>query len=98
MNYDVIVSNITWVDVRIGVHMKRALHGLLAGVFILLGIIGLIIPVMPQIPFFVAGVFFLCMYSPRFKRLLKKSLIYQRYMKKHVDANDKFKEFMDRED
>lgn len=78
--------------------MKRAKHGLLAALFILLGVIGLILPVVPQIPFFVAGIFFLCLYSPKFKAFLKKSPIYHRYMKKHMESNDRFKEFMDKED
>lgn len=78
--------------------MKKAKNIILAAVFILLGIVGLIIPVVPQVPFFAAGLFFLCMYSPKFKTTLKRSRIYQRYVKKHVESNARFKDMMDEEE
>lgn len=61
---------------------------------ICLGIIGLMLPVIPQIPFFVLGVLLLCIVSKRFKRLFVGTRLYQRYLKSLFDSHEKIREFM----
>lgn len=65
--------------------------------FLCLGIIGLMLPVIPQIPFLVAGVMLLCAASKRFKRLLVSSGLYKRYLKPAIDSHEKLKKFMEEE-
>ena len=50
--------------------MKKIICLILASMFYLLGIIGLIIPIVPQIPFFIIGTIFLII---GFKRIKEKS-------------------------
>lgn len=78
--------------------MKKTKHGILAAIFILLGLIGLVLPVVPQVPFLAAGAFFLCLYSPGIKKKLKSSRIYQKYLKKHLESNARFKDMMDKDE
>ena len=47
---------------------SRAANLVWAGVFFVLGVIGLLIPIVPQIPFFVMSVFFLSLVFPRVRR------------------------------
>ena len=60
----------------------------------ILGIIGLLIPVIPQIPFFILGVLCLSAASTRFKRFLIGTSFYQKYLKKHVEKHEKISEFL----
>ena len=59
---------------------------------ICIGIIGLMLPVIPQIPFFVLGVLLLCSASKRFKKMIVMSTLYQRYIKSLVDSHKKIRE------
>ncbi len=53
-------------------HIHRGLW-LLAGIFfVLLGVIGLLLPVMPQIPFFLAAILCFMRYSNRFNSWMEK--------------------------
>lgn len=62
---------------------------------ICIGIIGLMLPVIPQIPFLVLGVLLLCTASKRFKRMFVGTALYQRYIKSLVDSHEKIREFME---
>lgn len=50
--------------------------------FFLLGVIGLVIPVVPQVPFFLLSVYLFSKGSPKFEKKLKSTKIYQKYVPK----------------
>ena len=54
-------------------------------IFTLLGIIGLAIPVVPQVPFFVAGVLCFCKVSERLRLWILRQKLYQKYLAEHFD-------------
>ena len=60
---------------------------ILATIFFILGVIGLLIPVIPQVPFFVAGVLLMSAVSPRFRNAVTGTKLYRKYLKKHIDNN-----------
>ncbi len=60
----------------------------------ILGFIGLLIPVIPQIPFFVLGVLCLSAASTRFKRFLVGTSLYQKHLKEHIDKHEKVAAFL----
>ena len=64
--------------------MKRIICLILAAVFLLCGIIGLLIPLIPQIPFFVLSVLFGSAGSRHIKIKVKRSRLYTKYMEKYV--------------
>ena len=56
---------------------------IISGVFFLmLGFIGLMIPVIPQVPFLLSGVFLVSKGSERFERKIKSTRIYKEYISK----------------
>ncbi len=60
----------------------------------ILGIVGLLIPVIPQIPFFILAVLCLSAASTRFKSFLVGTSLYQKYLKKHVEKHERISEFL----
>lgn len=52
--------------------IQRVLWGLVAGVSLLAGIVGLLLPVVPQVPFFIMALIALNRLSPRFHRWLTR--------------------------
>jgi uncharacterized membrane protein YbaN (DUF454 family) len=60
----------------------------------ILGFVGLLIPVIPQIPFFLLGIVCLSAASTRFKRFFVGTSLYQKYLKEHVDKHEKIAEFL----
>ena len=60
----------------------------------ILGVIGLMIPVIPQIPFFILGVVCLSAASTRFKRFFVGTTLYQKHLKEHVEKHEKLAEFL----
>ena len=64
--------------------MKRIICLILAAVFLLCGIIGLLIPLIPQIPFFVLSVLFGSAGSRHIKIKVKRSRLYTKYMERYV--------------
>ncbi len=75
-------------------HMKKIGLMAAAAVFFLLGVVGLLIPVIPQIPFFIMSVLCLSMASGRFKRWLVGTNLYQKHLKSHVEKHPKLSEFL----
>lgn len=66
--------------------IQRVLWGLVAGVSLLAGIIGLLLPVVPQVPFFILALIALNRLSPRFHHWLTRFKWYQlalRHLVKH---------------
>ena len=66
-----------------------------SALFFILGIVGLMIPIVPQIPFFAFSVILLAGASSRFKRFLVSSKLYNKHFKKFIDKSEKLSEFMD---
>ena len=53
-------------------HRRKARHLALAAFFFVLGVIGILIPVMPQVPFFIMSALFLSLVFPTFRRKLRR--------------------------
>jgi uncharacterized protein len=53
-------------------HRRKARHLLFALFFFILGVIGILIPVVPQVPFFVMSALFLSLVFPRLRRRLRR--------------------------
>ena len=68
--------------------MKKIICLICASVFYLLGIIGLIIPIIPQIPFFIIGTIFLIIGFEKIKEKILESKLYEKYLKKWVNKNN----------
>ena len=68
--------------------MKKIICLILASMFYLLGIIGLIIPIVPQIPFFIIGTIFLIIGFKRIKEKILESKLYEKYLKDWVNKNN----------
>ena len=52
---------------------RRKLHNLLyAAIFFVIGVIGVMVPIMPQVPFFVMSALFLSLVFPRVRRALRR--------------------------
>lgn len=48
--------------------------------FLILGIIGILFPIIPQVPFFITAFFCLSKGAPRMHRWIKKQTLYQKYI------------------
>jgi uncharacterized membrane protein YbaN (DUF454 family) len=68
---------------------SRAANLAWAAVFFLLGVIGLLIPIIPQIPFFVMSVFFLSMVFPGVRRAMR------RFLRRHPRVERRFRKWRD---
>lgn len=68
--------------------MKKIVCLVMASVFYILGIIGLIIPIIPQIPFFIIGTIFLIIGFEGMKEKIIKSNFYKQHLKRHVEKNN----------
>ena len=64
--------------------MKKVLLSISAVVFFVLGVIGLLIPVIPQIPFFVVSVLLMSAASERFRKAFTQNSLYKKYLEKYV--------------
>lgn len=72
----------------LGEKMKKIVCLIMANVFYMLGIIGLIIPIIPQIPFFIIGTIFLIIGFKGIKERVVKSDFYKQHFKKYVEKNN----------
>lgn len=68
--------------------MKKIICLIFASLFYLLGIIGLIIPIVPQIPFFIIGTIFLIIGFQTIKEKILESKLYEKYLKEWVNKNN----------
>ncbi len=73
--------------------MKKIICIILAVIFYILGIIGLCLPIIPQVPFLVLGFFFSSIASKKFKEKVMGTNFYKKHIEEHV-LNNKFLEFM----
>ncbi|WP_025022471.1 DUF454 family protein [Ligilactobacillus hayakitensis] len=58
--------------------LTNILHWMLASIFFALGGIGLALPIIPQVPFFLLAIFFASKASPKFHKWIQKQKIYQK--------------------
>lgn len=68
-------------------NIRKMLYFTLAVLLFAAGIIGLMLPVIPQVPFFIAGVIFMMHASTKFKSLIKKSRLYREHAEKIISKN-----------
>ena len=73
--------------------MKKIVCVVMASVFYILGIIGLIIPIIPQIPFFIVGTIFLIIGFEGIKERIVKSDFYKQHFKNYVEKNHILKRY-----
>lgn len=58
---------------------------LVFGIFLLVcGLVGLILPIIPQVPFFIMGIIFLMAGSRRFSIFMKNTRIYRDHLDKWI--------------
>ncbi|GAB9260063.1 MULTISPECIES: DUF454 family protein [Ligilactobacillus] len=62
-------------------HIKRFLWLLLAIISFIFGVIGILLPVVPQVPFFILGFFSLSKFSLRFHNWMVNTKIYRKLQK-----------------
>jgi len=71
----------TQAHTRTPIHARRGRNIFLGILFFVLGVIGILIPVMPQIVFFFLSALFFSMVSPRLRRALR------RFRKRHPSVD-----------
>lgn len=71
--------------------MKKIICLIFASGFYILGIIGLIIPIIPQIPFFIIGTIFIIIGFEGIKEKILESNFYKQHLKEFVDKNNTLK-------
>ena len=67
--------------------MKKTICLIFATIFYLLGIVGLIIPIVPQIPFFIIGTIFMIIGFKSFKTKIMESEFYKEHLQEIVSRN-----------
>ena len=73
--------------------LKKLLFLYLFWVFFRLAVVGLILPVIPQIPFFVLSFMFLAGASRHFRRFIVSTKIFNKFLKGYVDKHPKIAAF-----
>ena len=67
--------------------MKRILFPILGTFFLVLGLIGLLLPVIPQVPFLIAALLFYAGCIPGLHRWLVSTKAYQKYLQPHAEKH-----------
>jgi uncharacterized membrane protein YbaN (DUF454 family) len=80
----------THAHTRTPIHARRGRNILLGILFFVLGVIGILIPVMPQIVFFFLSALFFSMVSPRLRRALR------RFRKRHPSIDRAYVKWRDK--
>ena len=65
--------------------MKKIICIIFASVFYILGFIGLLIPVIPQVPFFVVGTLMLALGSKKVKEKIKSTKFYNEHVEEYLE-------------
>ena len=65
-----------------------------AVIFFILGIIGLLIPIVPQIPFFAVSIFLFAAASEKFKKYIISTKLYDNHLRLFVEKHEKLNNFM----
>lgn len=63
----------------------KILYITLGSIFLLIGIIGIVLPVLPTTPFLLLTVFFYAKGSPRFHHWFIQTKIYERYLSDYIE-------------
>ena len=74
--------------------MRKAALIIASTICFILRIVGLLIPVIPQIPFFILGVLCLSAASTRFKRFVVGTSVYEKHLKEHIEKRKKLADFL----
>ena len=72
---------------------KKLLFLYLAWVFFRLAVVGLVLPVIPQVPFFVLSFMFLAGASRHLRHWIVSSKLFQKFFKGYVDKHPKIAAF-----
>jgi uncharacterized membrane protein YbaN (DUF454 family) len=72
------------------IHRRRTRNLLLGIFFFILGVIGVLIPVMPQIPFFVMSLLFFSLVFPKVRRALR------RWRHRHPKVDEAYRKWRDK--
>ena len=64
--------------------MKKVICIIFASIFYILGIVGLLIPIVPQIPFFVIGTLLLAFGSNKTKQKIINNKFYKEHVKEYL--------------
>ncbi|MCR4695736.1 MAG: DUF454 family protein [Lachnospiraceae bacterium] len=73
--------------------LKKLLFLYLFWVFFRLAVVGLILPIIPQVPFFVLSFMFLAGASRHFRRFIVSTKIFNKFLKGYVDKHPKIAAF-----
>jgi len=72
---------------------KKIVFLYLSFFFFRLGVIGLIIPIIPQVPFFVLSFMFLAGSSRHFRKYIVSTKLFNKFLKGYVDKHPKIASF-----
>ncbi len=86
MTFEDFFKKIWWI-------IKKLVFLYLFWVFIRLAVIGLIFPVIPQVPFFVLSFMFLAGASRHFRKFIVSTKIFNKFLKGYVDRHPKIAAF-----
>lgn len=86
MTFEDFLKKIWWI-------IKKLVFLYLFWVFIRLAVIGLIFPVIPQVPFFVLSFMFLAGASRHFRKFIVSTKIFNKFLKGYVDRHPKIAAF-----
>lgn len=86
MTFEEFLKKVWWV-------LKKLLFLYLFWVFIRLAVIGLIFPIIPQVPFFVLSFMFLAGASRHFRKFIVSTKIFIKFLKGYVDKHPKIAAF-----
>jgi uncharacterized membrane protein YbaN (DUF454 family) len=73
--------------------LKKLLFLYLFWVFFRLAVVGLILPIIPQVPFFVLSFMFLAGASRHFRKFIVSTKIFNKFLKGYVDKHPKIAAF-----
>ncbi|MDR0983426.1 MAG: YbaN family protein [Ruminococcus sp.] len=65
--------------------MKKIFYIILAIIFLIIGLIGLALPIIPQIPFLILSCFFFTKSSKRFDKWFHNNKFYKKYLSHHFE-------------
>ena len=67
--------------------MKKVICVIFGTIFYILGFIGLLLPVIPQVPFFIIGTFFFFIGSKKIIQWITNTKFYKKYIKDNVSKS-----------
>lgn len=86
MTFEDFIKKVLW-------FLKKLLFLYLFWVFFRLAVIGLILPIIPQVPFFVLSFMFLAGASRHFRQFIVSTKLYNKFLKGYVDKHPRIAAF-----